>query len=152
MAKAIPVYSKKGTKMRITLESDYALRIVTSLAGHDERMDAKNLADETGVTPRFALKILHKLVQGGIVRSYKGAKGGYTLSKSPEAITLKEVIELIDGPIMIARCVESGEACALNRDKSACTYHHIFDTLSIEVARKLNGITIYDVISKNYKI
>ena len=152
MAEAIPVYSKKGTKMRITLESDYALRIVTSLAGHDERMDAKTLADETGVTPRFALKILHKLVQGGIVRSYKGAKGGYTLSKAPEAITLKEVIELIDGPIMIARCVESGEVCALNRDKSACTYHHIFDTLSIEVARKLNGITIADVISKNYKI
>lgn len=152
MAQAIPVYSKKGDKMRITLESDYALRIVTSLAEHDERMDAKTLADETGVTPRFALKILHKLVQGGIVRSYKGAKGGYTLSKAAEDITLKTIIELIDGPIMIARCVESGEACTLNRDKSACTYHHIFDTLSIEVARKLNGITIADVISKNYKI
>ena len=152
MAKAIPVYSKKGEKMRITLESDYALRIVTSLAGRDERMDAKALADETGVTPRFALKILHKLVQGGIVRSYKGAKGGYTLSKAAEEITLKEIIELIDGPIIIARCVESGETCALNRDKSACTYHHIFDTLSIEVARKLNGITIADVLNKNYKI
>ena len=138
--------------MRITLESDYALRIVTALATHKERLDAKSLADETSVTPRFALKILHKLVQGGIVRSYKGTKGGYTLSKDAASITLKEVIELIDGPIMIARCIESGEACALNHDKSACAYHHIFDTLSIEVARKLNAITIEDVINKNYKL
>ena len=138
--------------MRITLESDYALRIVTALATHKERLDAKSLADETSVTPRFALKILHKLVQGGIVRSYKGTKGGYTLSKDAASITLKEVIELIDGPIMIARCIESGEACALNHDKSACAYHHIFDTLSIEVAKKLNAITIEDVINKNYKL
>ena len=138
--------------MRITLESDYALRIVTALAEHSERMDAKSLAEQTGVTPRFALKILHKLVQGGIVRSYKGTKGGYTLSKSSNDITLKEIIELIDGPIIIARCVESGEACALNRDKSACAYHHIFDTLSIDVAKKLNAITIDDVINKNYKL
>lgn len=138
--------------MRITLESDYALRIVTALAQHEERMDAKSLAEETSVTPRFALKILHKLVGGEIVRSYKGTKGGYTLSRDAKEITLKEIIELIDGPIIIARCVESGEACALNHDKSACAYHHIFDTLSIDVARKLNAITIDDVINKNYKL
>lgn len=138
--------------MRITLESDYALRIVTALAQHEERMDARSLAEETSVTPRFALKILHKLVGGGIVRSYKGTKGGYTLSRDAKEITLKEIIELIDGPIIIARCVESGEACALNHDKSACAYHHIFDTLSIDVARKLNAITIDDVINKNYKL
>ena len=152
MAKVIPVYYKKGSKMRITLESDYALRIVTALAEQPERMDAKSLSDKTGVTPRFTLKILHKLVHGGIVRSYKGTKGGYTLSKSADDVTLKEIIELIDGPIIIARCVESGEACALNHDKTACAYHHIFDTLSIDVARKLNAITISDVINKNFKL
>ena len=138
--------------MRITLESDYALRIVTELAEKKERMDAKTLAEETNVTPRFTLKILHKLVQGGIVRSYKGAKGGYTLSRDAKIITLKQIIELIDGPIIIARCVESGESCALNHDKSACAYHHIFDTLSIDVARKLNNITIDDVINNNFKV
>ena len=138
--------------MRITLESDYALRILTAMSAYDGITDAKTISQDTSVTQRFTLKILHKLVQSDLVESYKGVNGGYKLKKSPAEITLKKVIELIDGPIMIARCVESGEACTLNRDKSACTYHHIFDTLSIEVARKLNGITIADVISKNYKI
>ena len=139
----------KGTAMRITLESDYALRIITSLATKDEVVDAATLAEQTSVTQRFTLKILHKLVQGGLVKSYKGAKGGYKLNLESDEITLKTVIELIDGPIAIARCLESGESCALNHDKTSCVYHHIFDAISLDVASKLNKITIKDVINKS---
>ena len=138
--------------MRITLESDYALRILSALASHDEVIDAKTLSEETSVTPRFTLKILHKLVQGELVSSFKGASGGYKLRVSAEKITLKQVIELIDGPIAIARCLGSAEECSLNKDKTACSYHHIFDSISIEVAKKLAGITIGDVINKSYSL
>ncbi len=138
--------------MRITLESDYALRILSALAVHNEVIDAKTLSDETSVTPRFTLKILHKLVQGELVSSYKGASGGYRLRVPAENITLKQVIELIDGPIAIVRCLESSEACSLNKDKTACIYHHIFDTISIDVAKKLAAITIGDVINKTHSL
>lgn len=138
--------------MRITLESDYALRILSALALHEERVDAKTLSDEISVTQRFTLKILHKLVGADIVKSYKGVRGGYKLNIPPEKITLKMIIELIDGPIAISRCLESGEACSMNPDKTACIYHHIFDTISLDVAKKLAGITIAEVLSKNYSI
>ncbi len=133
--------------MRITLESDYALRIITVLASHADIVDAKTVAEETSVTLRFTLKILHKLVQGNLVRSYKGASGGYKLNASPSEITLKSVIELIDGPIAIARCLETSESCSLNHDKASCIYHHIFEIISIDVAKKLEGITIDDAIN-----
>lgn len=138
--------------MRITLESDYALRILTAMAGYEGITDAKTIAEETSVTLRFTLKILHKLVMGEMVQSFKGSHGGYKLSRSPESITLRDVIELIDGPIAIARCLDSAEACSLNCDKTACVYHHIFDTISIELAAKLAKITISDVINKNYSL
>ncbi len=138
--------------MRITQESDYALRIVSALAAHEDRVDAKTISDETLVTQRFTLKILHKLVQGELVRSYKGVRGGYKLNVPPEKITLKAVIELIDGPIAISRCLESSESCALNPDKTACIYHHIFDTISLDLSRKLGAITISDVINKKYSL
>ncbi len=134
--------------MRITLESDYALRILTALADYDAVIDAKTLSETTSVTPRFTLKILHKLVQADFVTSYKGVSGGYKLKKSPEEINLKNVIELIDGPIAIVRCLDSGEACSLNQDKAACIYHHIFDSISLDVASKLSKITISDVLNK----
>ena len=99
--------------MRITLESDYALRIVSALAKTEEKIDAKTLSDEVSVTQRFTLKILHKLVAGDFVKSYKGVNGGYRLNVSPENITLKDIIELIDGPIAISRCLESSEECSM---------------------------------------
>ena len=138
--------------MRITSESDYALRILTAMALHGKLADAKTISDETSVTQRFTLKILHKLVVGNIVKSQKGSHGGYKLNLAPEDITLKMVIELIDGPIAIAKCVDSAECCTLNHDKAACAYHHIFDTISIDLARRLGKITIADVINKNYSL
>ena len=138
--------------MRITLESDYALRILSELALHDKVTDAKSISESTSVTWRFTLKILHKLVGADFVSSYKGANGGYKLKKSPKEISLKSVIELIDGPIAMVRCLDSGEGCALNQDKTACIYHHIFDTISLDVARKLANITISDVLEKKYKL
>lgn len=134
--------------MRITLESDYALRIVGALASKNDIIDAKTLSDEVSVTQRFTLKILHKLVSGDLVKSYKGVRGGYKLNASPDSITLKTVIELIDGPIAISRCLESSESCSMISDKTSCIYHHIFDKISLDVAKKLDAITIADVISK----
>ena len=141
-----------GGYMRITLESDYALRIVSELADCNSLMDANTLAERTSVTLRFALKILRKLVKGNIVSSYKGAKGGYKLKLPPEKITLKTIIELIDGPIAIARCLENDEICSMNKDKASCVFHHIFDKISFDLAIKLQNITIADVLSKKYNI
>ena len=138
--------------MRITLESDYALRIISALAKHDGIVDAKTLSEETSVTLQFTLKILHKLVKCELVKSYKGIRGGYSLKLPPEDITLKNVIEHIDGPIAMIRCLENSEACSLQQNKESCIYHHIFDTISLDVAKKLNGITIADVLNRNYTI
>ena len=138
--------------MRITLESDYALRIVSALAEASDVIDAATLAERTSVTQRFTLKILHKLVQGGLVSSYKGVRGGYKLKQSPDSITLKCVIELIEGPIAIMRCLGNGEACTMVSDKTACIYHYIFDEISLELSSKLNNITIADVLGRRQGI
>ena len=134
--------------MRITQESDYALRILTHLAAIDGVADAQSISEHTSVTPRFTLKILHKLVSSRYVTSYKGARGGYRLAVSPDEITLKAIIELIDGPIAMMRCLEKEQTCSLNSDKTACIYHHIFESISMDVARTLQAITISDVLNR----
>ena len=134
--------------MRITHESDYALRIITTIALQDGLIDAGRISEITSVSQRFALKILHKLVRGGLVRSQKGSRGGYAIAAPIESITLKMVIELIDGPIAIASCLDHGEECSLNCDKTACIYHHIFDGISSSIANQLDKISIADVVNK----
>ena len=133
--------------MRITQEADYALRIVALLASHETVTDANTIADEAGITQRFALKILRKLSLGEIVCSQKGAGGGYKLARKPEDITLKDVIELIDGEIAISKCLSEEHVCSKQGiNKSACKIHLIFDAINHDLVERLGKITIASVI------
>ena len=75
--------------MHITLETDYAIRIVDFMAKNDGRFDAKAISEKTYVPQTFAMKILRKLGNAGIVNSYKGTKGGYELGRSPSELSLQ---------------------------------------------------------------
>ena len=97
--------------MHITLETDYAIRIVLYLAKANKRVEAKNISENTEVTLRFALKILRKLVAEGIVKSFKGTQGGYELNKKPEEITLANVIETVEGTYYLSRCLNPEQGC-----------------------------------------
>ena len=136
--------------MRITQEADYALRIVYSLAKSGEIMDAKTISDETDVPQRFALKILRKLTLGKMVQSYKGAHGGYKFLQKPEATTMLGVIELIDGPMAISRCIGNNHECSM--DKGECIFHNIFSVINADVAKKLDKILISELISPDFSL
>ncbi|OJU08684.1 MAG: hypothetical protein BGN88_00390 [Clostridiales bacterium 43-6] len=129
--------------MRINLETDYAVRIVQCLAQAGQRLDANTIAQKTGVTLRFSLKILRKLVGAGIVKSFKGASGGYLLQKAPEDITLLEVIEIISGPIVISRCQSVDYVCD-HPDECSCSFQHLFYEVSKEIAERFAKVNFAD--------
>ncbi len=136
--------------MRITQEADYALRIVCFLGEQDGLVDANTIAEQCFVTQRFALKILRKLVLGSLVQSHKGASGGYRLSVAPEEITMRTVIELIDGEILLSRCLADGHACSKQGErKRECTIHCIFDAINRDIVKKLDQVNISALIDNN---
>ncbi len=125
--------------MLLNLETDYAIRIVGCLAESDTRLDAKTIAAKTGVTPRFTLKILHGLVSGDIVKSYKGANGGYTLARNAKDITLLEVVELVCGPLEISQCQRGNEGCT--HPDGLCRFRSVFGDVSSYMKAKFSEIT-----------
>ncbi len=127
--------------MVMTLEADYAVRIVEYLTLHPGRWDAKTISDHMQVPLRFCLKILRGLVANGMVASYKGAKGGYTLARPAGEITLREVIESVEGPYMLSRCQKPEYSCG----RAHCRLHSIYEEISQEVRTRLDGYT-FDVI------
>ena len=126
--------------MHINLESDYAVRIVQYLAQSNERRDAQSIADSTCVSLRFTLKIMRKLVAADIVQSFKGAHGGYTLSRPASSITLRQVIEAVEGHYRFSRCVDNGYACNCS-SVTACPFHSVFDDITQMVIQKLDEAT-----------
>ena len=125
-------------ELQMTLEADYAVRIVYELASSGGRIDASALAEASGVTVRFSLKILRKLVAAGLILSYKGAAGGYELAKKPREISLCDIVEAIEGPIHIARCVKGDYQCTREKE-GTCTFQCVFEKLSQDLRQQLTG-------------
>ena len=122
--------------MFMTLEADYAVRIVEYLTKHPCRCDARTISEQMQIPQRFSLKILRELVAKGMVCSYKGAKGGYTLAKAPEEITLRQVIESVEGEYMLSRCQKEEYSCG----RAHCRLHKIYEKISEDVRREFDVI------------
>lgn len=144
--------------MHITLETDYAIRIVDRLAKNKlaakvcdtpMRLDAKTIAENTEVPLRFALKILRKLVSGDIVKSYKGIYGGYELNRELEDLSLYDIVELVEGTYRFSRCVSDDYTCSCNKeDELPCTYQRVFSEISDEVCKLLKKQTFDKLVLK----
>lgn len=131
--------------MKITLEADYAVRIVYVLSKARQRMDAKSISEATQVTLRFSLKILRKLVGAGIVRSYKGAQGGYELARPPAEVSILEVLETVEGPLVISRCGLPDYNCG----HEFCAFAHIFHNASTIFSEYFSGINLENIDTFN---
>ena len=134
--------------MHLTLETDYAIRIVDCITRNQRRMSAKEISSQTHVTLRFALKILRKLVANGIICSYKGTLGGYEIARLPHLINLNEIMEAIEGPFIMNRCMTEDFEC-LYSNGNVCHYHNHFIRISESVRQQLQEITIENIIEKH---
>lgn len=127
--------------MHLTKETDYAVRIVYCLAKSKERKDARSISEEISVTLRFSLKILHKLVHSGIVKSYKGAKGGYELARTASDINLRQVIEAIEGNYCLVKCTEPNYVCEWQEAPGLCAFRREFARISKQTNEELEKVT-----------
>ena len=110
--------------MRLNQATDYAMRAVLYLSGlpYGQVVEAKLIAEEERIPMRFLLKILRLLTKGAIVESHRGVNGGYALARPPAGITMLDVVEAVEGPIIVNRCLYAPEEC--NKNFSArCPVH-----------------------------
>ena len=125
--------------MYITQETDYAIRIVYCLAKSGARRDARSISEEMCISLRFALKILGKLAQGGLVSSFKGYRGGYELARSAKDISLKDVIDVVEGPWRLTRCADDSAAC--NRSaQDTCAFRREMCRISQRINEELAAV------------
>jgi Rrf2 family protein len=132
--------------MYITLETDYAVRIVSELCKTCGKIDAKTISANTMVPLRFAVKILRKLVSLDIVKSYQGVQGGYCINKDPKDITLRTVVEAIEGTYCFSRCLAPDGEC--NRGASGkCCNQRAFAEITEQVNKLLDSYD-FELLSK----
>ena len=128
--------------MRITHEADYAIRVACCLASVGGKVSAKQISEITGVTLRFALKILRKLILGDLVKSFKDVSGGYMLNRPASEISFGEIIECIDGPIAINHCLTGEFDCTRVSQKCECDFRRVFTAVNQRLRQDLYEIKL----------
>ncbi len=111
----------------IIRETDYAIRCVLHLAGKkDEVMMVNEISRENNIPKSFLAKILQKLTRAEIVRSFRGVKGGYQIAKEPSELDLLNIVETIQGPLILNKCIVDRKACSR---RNACTVHPLWNIM-----------------------
>jgi Rrf2 family protein len=100
--------------MQITRQADYAVRAMVYLAqlGPEQRASTSQIAQEKQIPPSFLAKIVSQLSVAGLLQTSRGARGGVALARSAEDISLLDVVEAIDGPILLNDCVAGNGSCS----------------------------------------
>jgi Rrf2 family protein len=134
--------------MQITRQADYALRAVIYLArlGPEERAATSQIAEVQRIPPSFLAKIVSQLSVAGLLQTSRGARGGVSLARPADSITILDVVEAIDGPILLNECVACSSGCTFG---DSCPMMPVWKETQSELVGRLQRVTFDSFINAN---
>lgn len=130
--------------LKINRKTEYAIRGMIYLAGQprDLVVMIKEIAKATKTSPAFMTKIFQSLSGANLVVSSRGALGGFKLSKKPEHITLRDIVEAIEGPVIMNLCLLDSKSCGFSR---TCSAHVAWKKIKDSINGMLEDVTLKDI-------
>jgi Rrf2 family protein len=136
---------QKSGSLNLTKKADYGLFLLTVLAKKNLRIKSiKNIAEENGLSFSFLQKIARILQKGALISAERGKYGGYQLTRKPEEITLKEILEILEGEVAIAPCF-------MRTQPHSCCKHREFCKIKSGL-KKINDEIKTTLLSKTLKL
>ena len=136
--------------MKLSLRGEYALRALVVLGlNYDQAgtvVRIQTISEQQNIPKRFLEQILNDLRSGGILESRRGVSGGYRLRRSPELVTLAEVIRRIEGPLAPIRCVSERfyKPCSCP-DEARCGVRSVMKDVRDAIVKILEGVTVAEL-------
>ena len=133
--------------MQITRQADYALRAMLYLAKMEpnQRAATSQIAEEQRIPPSFLAKIISQLSIAGLIHTSRGARGGVSLARQPEAVSILEVVEAIDGPIALNECTGDKSACPFG---DSCPLRPLWCETQSELTQRLRNTTFAQFVTE----
>ncbi|HEY2988691.1 MAG TPA: Rrf2 family transcriptional regulator [Candidatus Binatia bacterium] len=131
--------------MNVGRRVDYAVRALSYLAGQPagKIVSRVDIEEKQGIPSYYLSKIMKDLVAGGLVRSHIGSKGGFSLARAAHSITLKEVYETVERPLVLMECLDKGDRyCSYC---GVCSQKSVWENVQNLVADYLGKVSIRDI-------
>ena len=126
--------------MRMTPAAEFAVRGLYVLADHDGNapVTLATICEKRDLSRQYLAKIFGTLVRAGLIRAVRGKNGGYLLARSPDEISILDVIEAVDGPMALNFCQHTPPKC----DETDCPLRPVWADLQETVTARLGGLTL----------
>jgi len=136
--------------MRLSTKLRYGTRAMLDIAINYEKgpVSVKSLAHRQGISVKYMEQLIPLLKIAGLIRSIRGAGGGYTLSKDVHQINLRDIIDALEGSMFHVDCVDNPETC--NRAKKCVTYE-IWKDIQDAINNMLDSLTLADMVERQLK-
>ena len=133
--------------MQLTRQADYAIRALLRLseAENGSVIQTKEIASAEGIPEKYLPTIMRTLARAGLVRTMRGNQGGVLLAREPSKINLREVIEAIEEPIVLNRCLREDGDC--DREEF-CPVHPVWDRIQKTLVDRLESTTFADLATE----
>jgi Rrf2 family protein len=133
--------------MKLSTRARYGVRLMLVLATNYPKgpIFLKSIAAEEELSEKYLSRIVILLRAADLVNSVRGAHGGYNLSRDPSQITLKEIIDALEGNITLVDCVKNPATCLRS---PRCVTRDIWEIISGNIAETLHAITLADLVEK----
>ena len=130
--------------MKLSTKSRYGVRALFDIAFHSEGLPTsiKEISRRQGITPRYLEQIFQKLKRAGIVKSVRGPKGGYHLSRKPEEIAVSEIIRAMGESIEPIFCVRPLKGRKRCRRESKCAAQMVWSEAGRRLVEYLNSVSL----------
>jgi len=137
--------------MQITNQADYALRSMLYIAQYAESqlIPSNKIAEEMQISRIFLSRINSQLVNAGLIRTRRGARGGVMLAKPAADISVYDVVTTIDGPITLIDCIADPESCPLSPD---CPYRTFWEETQNALIARMKAVSLQDMLANSKKI
>ncbi len=134
--------------MLITRASEYAILSLILLSSATEPMDSETLSRELSIPKSFLAKILQSLAKSGLLKSYKGAKGGFALDRAPKEISMLEVMSCVEGKApTVFECAPAEKNCPSQKADS-CSVWPFLHKLQGKIDFFLQELTLADIVEE----
>ena len=132
--------------MKLSAKSRYGTRLMVDMAQHyhDGPIHLANVAERQGISVKYLEQIIIPLKKADYIRSVRGPKGGHTLAKPPEEITVGEIVALLEESASLAECSDKDEFCERS---STCLTRRLWKEAAQAIFDKLSAISLADVIN-----
>jgi len=138
--------------IRLSTKGRYGTRLMLNLATrYTEDGDAiilKSISEEEGISIRYLEQIIIPLKINKLVRSIRGAGGGYTLARDPTRINLREILHALEGSCCLVECVEEPDTC---ERQPLCSTYEVWKEATLLLKNYFEGITLADLVKLSEK-